>query len=374
MDVPRTLCAPEVASPSALYSVFAPRLDYRFPVPTPIYRLTQPTHSIEARDLTKFFGATAAIKGVSFTVAHGEVVGFLGPNGAGKSTTLRVLSGLLRADRGEAYIDGVSVARHPAQVKKRIGYMPENNPLPEDLRVAEYLHFRAKLKGLPRRERRSRVDAVLEACDLQRTARRKLIGTLSKGYRQRVGLADAILNRPALTILDEPTIGLDPHQVLHIRRLIDGLRGQMTVILSSHILAEVEISCDRVIILNQGIIVAAGAPDDLRSEFFPGLRYEVEVSGASEAIEGAARSVGVEYSLLRRNSAPDVEGFRTVLLHFKTEEDDSERILSALASHPELRIRSFRRSKPTLEDIFLAATRRSWEIETDDLTPPGATT
>jgi ABC-2 type transport system ATP-binding protein len=338
--------------------------------------LSVPEHSIEARGLTKFYGATAAIKNISFTVAPGEVVGFLGPNGAGKSTTLRILSGLLRADRGEAYIDGVSVARHPSRVKKRIGYMPENNPLPEDLRVLEYLRFRARLKSLPRRTRGQRIDEVLEICDLQRTARRKLIGSLSKGYRQRVGLADAILGEPAVTILDEPTIGLDPHQVLQIRKLIDSLRGKTTVILSSHILSEVEISCDRVLILNRGVIVAAGAPAALRREFFPGRRYEVEVAGPTEAVEQASGGVGAVARIERGPDAPDEDGFRRLTLHFATEEDCGERLLSLLSTHPQLRLRHFGARQPTLEEIFLAATRRSWEVETE-LSPrlsPGEST
>ncbi|MFP4540873.1 MAG: ATP-binding cassette domain-containing protein [Opitutales bacterium] len=323
-------------------------------------------YSIEARGLTKFYGATAAIKNVSFTVSPGEIVGFLGPNGAGKSTTLRILSGLLRADRGEAFVAGTSVARCPNRVKKSLGYMPENNPLPEDLRVIEYLRHRARLKGLSARRARARIDTVLEACDLQRTARRKLIGALSKGYRQRVGLADAILAEPEVTILDEPTIGLDPHQVVQIRKLIDALRGRTTVILSSHILAEVEISCDRVIILNQGVIVASGPPAALRQEFFPGSHYEVEVAGSGGLLEAAAGTLGRECSL---EQFPDEEtgpeGFRRVRLHYPGDDEVSESLLAALTAQRDLRVRSFRRSHPTLEDIFLAATRRSWEIETE---------
>lgn len=332
--------------------------------------MTDPEHSIEARGLTKFYGAAAAIKNISFTVAPGEVVGFLGPNGAGKSTTLRILSGLMRADRGEAYLNGVSVARYPGRIKKIVGYMPENNPLPEDLRVIEYLRHRARLKRIPGGSRRAEIDEVLEACDLQRTARRKLIGSLSKGYRQRVGLADAILGGPGITILDEPTIGLDPHQVLQIRKLIDGLRGRTTVILSSHILSEVEISCDRVIILNRGMIVASGAPTALRKEFFPGRRYEVEVHGPTEAIDQVAAGIGPACTIERGPTPVSDDGFRRMTLSFETEEDCGERLLAALSAHPQLRIRHFRSNHPTLEDIFLAATRRSWEIETKLQPPP----
>lgn len=325
-------------------------------------------NSIEVCHLTKNYGASPAIKDVSFTVRPGEVVGFLGPNGAGKSTTLRILSGTMRADRGSAYIDGISVAREPERVKERVGFMPENNPLPEDLRVKEYLHYRARLKGVPRREICRRVDEVMEYCDLARHTRRKLIGALSKGYRQRVGLADAILSRPAVTIMDEPTIGLDPHQILQIRKLIDNMRGSMTVILSSHILAEVELSCDRVLIINQGHIVAAGSPDKLRAEFFQKPSYRVEIAGPDEKLDAALATLSVPFT--PQAGAPDPAGFRPVILQTEATEDLSEPLLRALGSTEGLRIRQFERHRPTLEDIFLAATRRSWEEESTDLVTP----
>ncbi len=326
--------------------------------------LSEPIHSIEAHGLTKFFGATAAVKNVSFQIAPGEVVGFLGPNGAGKSTTLRMLSGLLRADHGEAYVNGVSVARNPTCVKRQLGFMPENNPLPEDLRVIEYLSYRARLKGVPRKERAKRIDEVLEACDLQRTARRKLIGSLSKGFRQRVGLADAILSKPAVTILDEPTIGLDPHQILQIRKLIENLKGRTTVMLSSHILSEVEISCDRVIILNRGVIVASGVPKELRQEFFPGSRYEAEIAGDPKTLASVIGSAGIECGL--EDPAANDEGnpdFRRICLSFKEEEDLSEKLINKITSTDGLRLKHYSAHPVTLEDIFLAATRRSWEVE-----------
>jgi len=324
-------------------------------------------YSIEVRHLTKYYGSAPAIKDVSFTVRPGEVVGFLGPNGAGKSTTLRILSGLLRADSGEAYLDGISVARAPEQVKKRIGFMPENNPLPDDLRVIEYLRYRARLKGVSGREVKARVDEVMERCDLTRRARRKLIGSLSKGFRQRVGVADAILNRPAVTIMDEPTIGLDPHQILQIRKLIDGMRGSTSVILSSHILAEVELSCDRVLIINQGRVVATGAPAELRAEFFSRPGYRAEVAGSDDALAEALSPISS--GIQTRSEAPDPEGFRKITISSETSDDLSERLLRALAANRRLRLRSFERHNPTLEDIFLAATRRSWEEESPLIAP-----
>jgi ABC-2 type transport system ATP-binding protein len=332
--------------------------------------LSKATYSIEARHLTKFFGRSAAIRDVSFTVNPGEVVGFLGPNGAGKSTTLRILSGLMRADKGVAFIDGLSIARDPEKVKERIGYMPENNPLPEDLRVKEYLHFRARLKGLPSREIRSRVEEVMEHCDLARQARRKLIGSLSKGYRQRVGVADAILSKPAVTIMDEPTIGLDPHQILQIRKLIDSMRGETTVILSSHILAEVELSCDRVLILNQGHIVASGSPAELRKEFFQQPHYVAAIAGEGNVLESALSALPAEFE--RTLGEPDAKGFRLLTLKGRDEADQSEALLRTLTHTDGLRVKRFERKVPTLEDIFLAATRRSWEEEHPKL--PGSPT
>jgi ABC-2 type transport system ATP-binding protein len=193
---------------------------------------------IEVRDLTKRYPGRTAVDGISFTVGRGEVVGFLGPNGAGKSTTMRILSSFMPATSGTVKIAGFDVFHEPDEVRRRIGYMPENNPLHTDMRVRDYLKFRARLKGLGFNRSRERVDRVVEQCGL-RDVQKRIIGQLSKGYRQRVGLADALVHEPDLIILDEPTIGLDPHQILIVRDLIASLRGRMTVIISSHILPEI---------------------------------------------------------------------------------------------------------------------------------------
>ncbi|NCX99869.1 MAG: ATP-binding cassette domain-containing protein, partial [Planctomycetia bacterium] len=218
------------------------------------------------RDLVKSYAGHPAVREVSFEVAKGEIIGLLGPNGAGKSTTLRILTGYLPANSGQVEVCGIDVATNPADVKNLIGYMPENNPLPDDMRVREYLDFRAGLKGLNRRNLAPRLDEVIHLCDLGRV-RDRIIGKLSKGYRQRVGIADAILAEPPVIILDEPTIGLDPHQIIAVRDLIGGLRGRMTVLISSHILPEIEATCDRVVIINQGRVVAAGSPAELPREW-----------------------------------------------------------------------------------------------------------
>src|SRR3954470_15144983 len=237
-----------------------------------------PPPAIEVSHLVKTYGGVTAVSDISFHVARGEIIGFLGPNGAGKSTTMRILTGYLPATSGTVHLCGIPVATQPDEAKRKIGYMPENNPLPDDMRVSEYLYFRGRLKEVSRRKLGPRIDEVLEVCDLKRV-RHKIIGQLSKGYRQRVGIAEAILAEPPVIIMDEPTIGLDPHQILIVRDLIASLRGRMTVIISSHILPEIEMTCDRVLIINRGRVVAQGTPAALRNEMFGRSTYKLEVAG-----------------------------------------------------------------------------------------------
>jgi ABC-2 type transport system ATP-binding protein len=218
---------------------------------------------IHVSNLTKYYGDYAAVRNVSFEVPQGQVVGFLGPNGAGKSTTLRILAGYLTATSGKATIAGLDVFWQPVEVRRRIGYMPENCPLYPEMRVVEYLRFRGGIKGLHGGDCTKRVEYVLGRCWL-RDVRRQLIGTLSKGYRQRVGLADVLLNNPPVLILDEPTAGLDPGQIRETRKLIRELGQEHTILLSTHILSEVEVTCDQAIIINRGQVVAAGKLADLR--------------------------------------------------------------------------------------------------------------
>lgn len=325
--------------------------------------MTEADATIEVEHLVKHFGRTVAVNDISFSVRRGEIIGFLGPNGAGKSTTMRILTGYLPANAGVVKICGHSVASSPLLTKRHIGYMPENNPLPEDLRVREYLIWRGHLKELRGRRLRERIEAVLEQCDLQRSHRR-IIGTLSKGFRQRVGVADAILAEPDVIIMDEPTIGLDPHQIIMIRDLITRLRGRMSVIISSHILPEIEATCDRVLIINHGRIVASGTPDQLRREFIDRTGYEVEVHGEFAALERALEPLGEGRTVERSETAPDVDGFYGVSVQTTAERDRGEQILALLAGAPGLRVRALTRRQPTLEEVFLAATRRSWETTT----------
>jgi ABC-2 type transport system ATP-binding protein len=213
---------------------------------------------IVVKDLTKFYGEYPAVRNVSFHVDKGQVVGFLGPNGAGKSTTMRILAGFLTATSGRATIDGKDVFWDPIAARRRIGYMPENCPIYADMRVDEYLWFRGGLKGLGRSERKARLGYVLERCWLK-DVHRQIVGTLSKGYRQRVGLADALLADPPVLILDEPTAGLDPTQIRETRKLIRELGDRHTMLLSTHILSEVEATCDSVIVIYQGRVVEDGS-------------------------------------------------------------------------------------------------------------------
>jgi ABC-2 type transport system ATP-binding protein len=231
---------------------------------------------ISVKGLTKSYGGTDAVRDLSFSVDRGEVVGFLGPNGAGKSTTMKILCGYLPADAGEVSIAGFDIFSQSLKARSRIGYLPENVPLYPEMRVGEYLSYRAAMKGVRSRRIPEKVEDALQLCNLGHV-QRQIIGTLSKGYRQRVGLADALVNEPDILILDEPTIGLDPSQIREVRSLIKGLATRHTILLSSHILSEVEMTCSRVLILNKGRIVATGTPAKLRERSGLPLSGEVRL-------------------------------------------------------------------------------------------------
>jgi ABC-2 type transport system ATP-binding protein len=324
---------------------------------------TPPEFAIEVSHLVKSYAGVMAVNDISFSVPRGQIIGFLGPNGAGKSTTMRILTGYLPATSGDVSICGFPVASEADAVKRRVGYMPENNPLPDDMRVSEYLYFRGRLKEVPRRKLGSRIDEVLELCDLKRV-RHKIIGKLSKGFRQRVGIAESVLAEPPVIIMDEPTIGLDPHQILIVRDLIASLRGRMTVLISSHILPEIEMTCDRVLIINQGRIVAQGTPAELRREVLGLSAYEIEAAGALGSLPFLLGSIDPGLSVASEGPA-DSLGFRTIKLRTVSDEDVGEAILRACLSEG-LRVRALSRAHPTLEDVFLAATRRSWDAVAGD--------
>ncbi|MBN1587603.1 MAG: ATP-binding cassette domain-containing protein [Candidatus Omnitrophica bacterium] len=275
---------------------------------------------IHVSNLVKAFPRVTAVDSLSFDVSSQEVVGFLGPNGAGKTTTMRILTGYLPASAGEATICGHDVIKNSLEVRRHIGYLPESVPLYTDMRVREYLRYRAALKGVPRSKLREQLSSVSERCSLTEVYNR-VIGQLSRGYRQRVGLADALLGSPEVLILDEPTVGLDPNQIRQVRSLIAELATEHTVLLSSHILPEVEAVCQRVLILNRGRLVAQGTPQELRERFKQAapVRVEVRVADPVKAAEEMEAVPGVgavtiesrgEYSVFRvfSESGEDVRG------------------------------------------------------------------
>jgi len=245
---------------------------------------------IEVEGLTKRYGRATAVDGISFRVKKGEILGFLGPNGAGKTTTMRILTCYLPPTEGTARVAGYDVFAQPLEVKKRVGYLPESPPLYPDMSVAEYLEFCARIKGVLAKERTKRVADAIETCRVG-DVRHKLIAKLSKGYRQRVGLAQAILHNPDVLILDEPTAGLDPKQIIETRELIRGLGGSHTVILSTHILPEVSMTCGRVVIINQGRVVAEDTPDNLVRRLKGAGTTRIEVRGDEASVLEAIRAV-----------------------------------------------------------------------------------
>jgi ABC-2 type transport system ATP-binding protein len=245
---------------------------------------------IEVENLTKRYGRATAVDGISFKVQKGEILGFLGPNGAGKTTTMRILTCYLPPTEGTARVAGFDVFERPLEVKRRVGYVPETPPLYPDMDVLGFLDFCAQIKGIPAKARKPKIEDVVEKCRVG-DVRNKLIGRLSKGYRQRVGLAQALLGNPEVLILDEPTAGLDPKQIIETRELIKGLGGEHTVILSTHILPEVSMTCGRVVIINKGRVVAEDTPDNLTHRLRGAGALRVDVRGEPAAVETALRAI-----------------------------------------------------------------------------------
>ena len=253
---------------------------------------------IEVAGLTKIYGNRAAVDGIGFSVNKGEILGFLGPNGAGKTTTMRILTGYVAPTSGTARVGGFDVQESPIEVKRRIGYMPEHPPLYVEMLVRPFLRFVASLRGVPRKEMNARVDRAIERCGLQPVAGR-LIGNLSKGYQQRVGLAQAILHDPDVLILDEPTVGLDPSQIRDIRHLIKSFAGEHTVILSTHILAEVTMTCNRVLIINEGRIAADETLERLAARGERTRRIALRLARATDGVEGQIRAIAGDLDVTR---------------------------------------------------------------------------
>lgn len=300
---------------------------------------------IHVSKLTKYYDDYPAIRDVSFDVPAGQVVGFLGPNGAGKTTTMRILAGFLTASSGKAMIDGFDVFWQPIEVRRRIGYLPESCPLYPEMRVTEYLKFRAGIKGIHGRKQGQRLAYVLERCWLS-DVRRQLIGTLSKGYRQRVGLADTLLAEPPVLILDEPTAGLDPSQIRATRQLIRELGKQHTILLSTHILPEVEMTCDSVIIIHRGQVVTSSALADLTRQDGGQVLMIVESDQKMDptALKGVA-------GVVRTDTESDATCHRLRVL---LEGREAVTHVSNLALRQAWKLREIRPQKRSLEELFVA--------------------
>jgi ABC-2 type transport system ATP-binding protein len=304
---------------------------------------------IEARNLTRKYGDFTAVDDVSFTVNEGEIVGMLGPNGAGKTTTIRMVTGFLPPTDGELSVADRDLLREPIAVRRQIGYLPENVALYPEMRVAEYLRYRAALEGMGRQETRQRLSEVVRSCILEEVES-QIIGTLSKGYRQRVGLAAAILHGPRVLVLDEPTVGLDPKQIIAIRELILELGREKTLLISSHVLPEVELLCDRVIIIDRGRIVAEGSPRDLRDRWLGNTVLRVELKEDRPEI-GAA--LGALPGVQSVNHAGDGR-YR---LECAPEADPREELFRCAVANDWVLL-EMTEQRASLEDIFVRLTTR----------------
>jgi len=306
---------------------------------------------IRVEQLSKRYGDQLAVDDISFDVPKGEIVGFLGPNGAGKSTTLRMLTGYLVPNQGRIRIDGIDALADPVGARRSIGYMPESVPLYREMRVEEYLRYRGELKGVPRRKLAGNVDQAIGMANVT-DVRNRIIGQLSKGYRSRVGLADALVADPPLLVLDEPTAGLDPNQIRQVRDLIRAMAGEKTVLLSTHILPEVESTCSRVVIINKGKLVGEGAPEDLRVSGAGGQVLVIEGSGDQDRY---AEVVGAVQGVRR---IMDREKLDSGLVRLRIETgsaDVAERVFAAVAEAG-LTLRELHRQQTSLEDVFASLT------------------
>jgi ABC-2 type transport system ATP-binding protein len=319
---------------------------------------------IQVENLTKYFGPILAIENVSFEVWRGEIVGFLGLNGAGKTTTMRILTSYLPATSGIARVAGFDVMTQSMDVRRNIGYLPESVPLYLEMRVEEYLDYRAKLKGVDRKQRQKRIDYCLERCRI-REVRRRLIGTLSKGYRQRVGLADSLVHNPAILILDEPTVGLDPLQIKQTLGLIKDLGQEHTILLSTHILAEVEATCERVIIIKRGRICLDRKLSELATDK---ARIVLEVRGPSEQVAGVLRATEGVRDLAGEPVEDGITAFEV-----RTHEDrDLREVIFQRVAKNGWTIRRLDLRRPSLEDHFVSVMLREHDVVPSAPTPPAS--
>ena len=307
---------------------------------------------IQVENLTKRYGQHLALDNVSFTVNKGEILGFLGPNGAGKSTTMNIITGYISATEGTVKVDGLDILEQPQEAKKKIGYLPELPPLYMDMTVEEYLRFVCRIKKVEKNKEKETLYKVMELVKIN-DMRKRLIKNLSKGYKQRVGLAQAMIGSPEILILDEPTVGLDPKQIIEIRNLIKGLGKQHTIILSSHILSEVSAVCDRVMIIDKGKIVASDSPDNLSRRMSQSNRLILRIQGPKQDILDTIKEIeGVKFVEVQRVRE---QGTFDILVEAHDEVDVREALFYAMSEkrYPILMMKSM---DLTLEDIFLQVT------------------
>jgi ABC-2 type transport system ATP-binding protein len=308
---------------------------------------------IEVENLTKYYGEIRGIEGVSFLIEKGEIVGFLGPNGSGKTTTMRILTCFFPPTSGRAKVAGYDVTAHSREVRRRIGYMPETVPLYPDMKVKTYLTFVAEAKRMDVQLRKKKMGMIMEQCGIEHVSHR-LVGNLSKGFRQRVGLAQALINDPEVLILDEPTIGLDPKQVVEIRDLIKDLAGERTIILSSHVLPEVSMTCERVIIIHEGRVVAVDTPDNLMARLQKTVKTEVHIKGMQREIGDRLKTIpGVIAVVGKEEVAPGIFSFE--LEAAQEEEIGGE--LASLVHNNNWQLVEMRAVKMSLENIFIELTK-----------------
>ncbi|MBD2665966.1 ABC transporter related [Richelia sinica FACHB-800] len=328
---------------------------------------------IEVEHLSKIYGSTPAITDVTFSVDQGEILGLLGPNGAGKTTTMRILTGYLPATSGTAKIAGYDVHEDSLAVRQRIGYLPETPPLYPEMTVEGYLHFVARIKGVPAGDRPQKVQAAMARCSLQ-DKHRVIIRKLSKGYRQRVGIAQAIVHDPPAIILDEPTVGLDPRQIIEVRNLIKSLAGTHTIILSTHILPEVSMTCSRVAIINRGKVVATNTPENLMTQLTGGSGYELEINGeaplAKQVLQNVPGVILVE-SLPTSHLHPHPHHAYLRVISQPGKEPGKD--IAAALIKAGFGLYEMRRVSATLEDVFLQLTteEKNLPLEVDSGTTEG---
>ena len=310
--------------------------------------------TIEVEHLSKMYGATEAIKDVHFSVEAGEVIGFLGPNGAGKTTTMRILAGYLSATAGTARIAGYDVHRQSMQARRHLGYLPETPPLYPEMTVKGYLDFVAKIKGIRAGDRQKQVKRAIKRCQLDAKAK-VAIRKLSKGYRQRVGIAQAIVHEPAAIILDEPTVGLDPRQIIEVRNLIKSLAGEHTIILSTHILPEANAICDRVTIINRGRVVTTNTPGDLTAQLENNSGYELEVGGNITSTLPLLRQLPGIIRVTCQSGRLNEANHHLIQITHATDISPGKDIAATIVKQG-LDLYELRRTRPSLEDVFLELT------------------